>query len=429
MEPRPGPTRKTTPPLRPRPLEIKTRENGNRGMNLPPVLTAHLGSIVDGQPLSFPFQAQNGNPSARGTSAYHLQGGHSHAKTVNARSLSHVHVHPQRFRPNMVEWLESRATFPPCEKNQERASKGLQKSTSKREKRQRHYANSSTYTHDKAKGVLHKDNTSKDFIFEGREITFPLVTRGSNSSAPVIIKDKIFGREVDRVHMDSGSSCEWRDSSGNHDRRPSSRKEGNPQLFIVRSDSPYSMLLGRTKMKMGMIVSTIHRAIKFHTAKGIKTVFSTYESDKIKEGMKKVREMPPASKKGEAKEKIKEGMKKVREMPPASKKGVFSCTKAKEKVVINDKYPEQTVTIENQLQEHFKERPRDLLRSNADVFVWTHTDMTGIPKTIMIEGKTFKIEHKLNEYSHIKPIKQKRWGLGLDRNTTTYKEVEELMKA
>ncbi|GKB92654.1 hypothetical protein Tco_0964926 [Tanacetum coccineum] len=34
------------------------------------------------------------------------------------------------------------------------------------------------------------------------------VTKGSNSSAPVVIKAKIFGREVGRVYMDSGSSCE-----------------------------------------------------------------------------------------------------------------------------------------------------------------------------------------------------------------------------
>ncbi|GKA72447.1 reverse transcriptase domain-containing protein [Tanacetum coccineum] len=53
-----------------------------------------------------------------------------------------------------------------------------------------------------------RDNTYEDFISEGREITFPSVTRGSNYSAPVIIKEKIFGREVSWVHMDSGSSCE-----------------------------------------------------------------------------------------------------------------------------------------------------------------------------------------------------------------------------
>ncbi|GJX84272.1 hypothetical protein Tco_0335046 [Tanacetum coccineum] len=142
------------------------------------------------------------------------------------------------------------------------------------------------------------------------------------------------------------------------------------------------MLLGRTAMqKMGIVVSTIYGAIKFHTAKGIGIVFSIYESDKIKEGMKKVREMPQASKKG------------------------FS----------------------DALRQ--KKRLRDLLRSNADVFAWTHADMMGIPRTIMIEGKPFKTGHKLNEYNHIKPIKQKRWGLGPDRNTTTCKEVEELTKA
>ncbi|GKD98672.1 reverse transcriptase domain-containing protein [Tanacetum coccineum] len=128
------------------------------------------------------------------------------------------------------------------------------------------------------------------------------------------------------------------------------------------------MLLGRTTMhKMGIVVSTIHGAIKFHTAKGIGTVFSAYEYNKIKEGMKK-------------------------------------------------------------LLEHFKERLRDLLRSNADVFAWTHADMTMIPRTIMIKGKSFKTEYKLNEYSHIKPIKQKKQSLGPNRNIAACKEVDELTK-
>ncbi|GJZ34141.1 hypothetical protein Tco_0579577 [Tanacetum coccineum] len=119
MEPRLEPNREATPPPLAevsrgrnaegsRPSEIKTRENGNRGMNLPPLLAAHLGrnesgqplqssltsvyrghqpttniggnlppnGIVNGQPPSFLFQAQNGNPSAEGTSAHHSQGGY-----------------------------------------------------------------------------------------------------------------------------------------------------------------------------------------------------------------------------------------------------------------------------------------------------------------------------------------------------------------
>ncbi|GJU17396.1 reverse transcriptase domain-containing protein [Tanacetum coccineum] len=53
-----------------------------------------------------------------------------------------------------------------------------------------------------------RDNTSKDFISEGKKITFPLETKGSYSSAPVIIKAKIFRGEVGWVPMDSGSSYE-----------------------------------------------------------------------------------------------------------------------------------------------------------------------------------------------------------------------------
>ncbi|GKD05829.1 hypothetical protein Tco_1180803 [Tanacetum coccineum] len=47
----------------------------------------------------------------------------------------------------------------------------------------------------------------------------------------------------------------------------------------------------------------------------------------------------------------------------------------------------------------------------------------------MVGGKPFNTEHKLNGYSHIKPIKQKRHALGPNRSTTACKEVEELMKA
>ncbi|GKA51420.1 reverse transcriptase domain-containing protein, partial [Tanacetum coccineum] len=47
----------------------------------------------------------------------------------------------------------------------------------------------------------------------------------------------------------------------------------------------------------------------------------------------------------------------------------------------------------------------------------------------MVRGKSFNTEHKLHEYKHIKPIKQKRRGLGSDRNEATCREVEELTKA
>ncbi|GJS33209.1 reverse transcriptase domain-containing protein [Tanacetum coccineum] len=148
------------------------------------------------------------------------------------------------------------------------------------------------------------------------------------------------------------------------------------------------------------------RAIKFYTPRGFGTVFSTYEPDKVGEGSKR-----------------------LRETSTEVTKGVLSCTNAEEKIISNDKYPEQMVIIEKQLPTKFKEKLRDLLRSNVDVFAWTHTDMTGIPRTIIMGGKPFNPEHKLNEYNHIKPVKQKKRGLGPDRSKASCKEVEELIKA
>nr|GEU60857.1 reverse transcriptase domain-containing protein [Tanacetum cinerariifolium] len=124
--------------------------------------------------------------------------------------------------------------------------------------------------------------------------------------------------------------------------RPEPREEATPTLRL-RSDSPHNMLLGRTTMqRMGIVVSTIHGAIKFHTEKGIGIALST---DEASEGMKRDKRIPATSK--------------------------------------------------ERLPDHFKKELQNLLKSNADVFACTHADMTGILRTIMIEGKLFNTKHKL----------------------------------
>ncbi|GKB57683.1 reverse transcriptase domain-containing protein [Tanacetum coccineum] len=260
------------------------------------------------------------------------------------------------------------------------------------------------------------------------------------NNTPVIREAKIFGRKVGRVYMDSGSSCEIiyehcieklnptikaakldlktplvgfsRERSWSVGEvpleitigdAPLSRKE-TLNFVIVKSNSSHNMLLGRTAMqRIGIVVLTIHGAIKFHTKKGIGTVFLTSEAD--------------------------EGEKRARKIPATSKERIPSCTNTEEQIIINNKYPDQTVTIGKQLPNHFKKELQSLLKSNADIFAWTHADMTGILRTIMVEGKPFNTKHKLNEYSHIKPIKQNKRGLGPDRNMSAYKETEELTKA
>nr|GFA91037.1 hypothetical protein [Tanacetum cinerariifolium] len=123
---------------------------------------------------------------------------------------------------------------------------------------------------------------------------------------------------------------------------PFSRTE-TLNFVIVRSDSLDNMLLGRTMMqRMGIVVSTIHGAIKFHIKKGIRTILSTDEAN--------------------------EGTKRAKRIHATSKERVLSCVNAEEKIIMNDKYPEQTVSIGKQLPDHFKKELQNLLKSNAYVF-------------------------------------------------------------
>nr|GEU91844.1 hypothetical protein [Tanacetum cinerariifolium] len=162
---------------------------------------------------------------------------------------------------------------------------------------------------------------------------------------------------------------------------------------LIGFSREHSYPLGKVPLviTIGIVVSTIHGSIKFHTPRGIGTVFSTYEPDKICEGQKK-----------------------LRESPLEVTKGVLSSADTKERIVVNGKYLEWMVIIRKQLPPTFKKLLQDLLKTNADIFAWTQADMMGISRNIIVGGKPFNTEHKLNEYKHIKPIKQKKRRLGPD---------------
>nr|GEX71741.1 reverse transcriptase domain-containing protein [Tanacetum cinerariifolium] len=177
----------------------------------------------------------------------------------------------------------TRTTFPSCERNQERKSKGLQKPSNRREKDKSTTPSEAPILmirHDE----LYTENKFEGLTFEGKEITFP--SRGSNSSAPVVIKAKIFGREVNQVHMDSGSSCE---AIYKH-----CFMKLKPSIKASKVDSKVPLIGEDIKI----VVSTIHGANKFYATGGIGTVLSTHESDKVKEGMKKPCQANQAQKKG-----------------------------------------------------------------------------------------------------------------------------------
>ncbi|GJU05000.1 hypothetical protein Tco_1121430 [Tanacetum coccineum] len=117
-------------------------------------------------------------------------------------------------------------------------------------------------------------------------------------------------------------------------------------FVIVRYNSLHNLLLRRTVMqRMGIVVSTIHRAIKFHNPRGISIVFSTCDSNKTREEQDK-----------------------LNEASQEATKSILSCVDTKERIVINGKYSEQTIIIGKQLPTSFKIKLLDLLRAYADVF-------------------------------------------------------------
>ncbi|GKB71539.1 hypothetical protein Tco_0932951, partial [Tanacetum coccineum] len=154
----------------------------------------------------------------------------------------------------------------------------------------------------------------------GREITFPLVTKGSNSSAPVVIKAKIFEREVGRVYMDSRSSCEVIYAHYFLKLKPSiqaSKMDSQVPLVGVSWEKSWAIGEVLLEITIGNAPLTRSETLNFVVIKGIK---------------------------------------KVRETSLSNTEGVLSCANAEEKIIVNNKYPEQIVTIRKQLPEHFKER-------------------------------------------------------------------------
>ncbi|GJW66716.1 putative reverse transcriptase domain, ribonuclease H-like domain protein [Tanacetum coccineum] len=178
-------------------------------------------------------------------------------------------------------------------------------------------------------------------------------------------------------------------------------------FIIVRSDSPHNLLLGRTAMQeIGIVVSTVHGAIKFHMPNGVGTIFSEHNSQRLME------EEGNSTNNGQG-----------------DAKDILSCIDIEEKIVIDDEYPEQKVTIGRQLPTRIKMRVRDLLRAHADVFAWTTTHITGVPRTLIIGEETFSIEHQLNVFNHTESVKQKKRSLAPERNEAVRTQVEELVEA
>ncbi|GJX80160.1 reverse transcriptase domain-containing protein [Tanacetum coccineum] len=482
MEPRPKQTREVTPPLRMRPSKARAEENGRREMNLPPLLAAHLGRNENGQPLqssltsvhggrqssiniggnlppngtllshhaqpfipssahvpngfvpthvnpysqpsagiingqtpSFPFQAQTGNPSigeplstlhkeglfadptgsvtpfVRWIEDYPLPDGlkmPSHVGSYDGKGDPDNFLHLFEGAIRMQKWLMPVAChmFTYTLKDSARIWWNSQKAGSilnyedLKAKFRSHFSQQKRFT--KTHLAVHSIKQR-----EGESVR-AFATRYTDDTLQILglHEDQRISGFVHGITLKVQGSPP-RTTAG--DILVETASKVDLKVLLVGFSGGKSWVIGEVLLeitiamqKIGMVVSTIHGAVKFHTIQGIGTVFSTHKFDKIGEGVKK-----------------------ILETSLGNTKGVLSYTDAEEKIVVNSKYLEQAVTIGKQMPEHFKER------------------------TITVDGKPFNTEQKLNEYSHIKPVKQKRRSLGPDHSTAACKEVEELTRA
>ncbi|XP_020262483.1 uncharacterized protein LOC109838447 [Asparagus officinalis] len=81
----------------------------------------------------------------------------------------------------------------------------------------------------------------------------------------------------------------------------------------------------------------------------------------------------------------------------------------------------KTIKTESRLVEPLRGVMVEFLKANTDVFVWRPDDMLGVPPEVMC--------HELAVDKHVKPIRQKKRHLSLERQKAAADEVKMLLKA
>ncbi|GJX78344.1 reverse transcriptase domain-containing protein [Tanacetum coccineum] len=263
------------------------------------------------------------------------------------------------------------------------------------------------------------------------EISFPPLGNDEGAEGPLIIEAEVGGHQVHRMCIDGGSSFEILYEHCFNRLRPEIRNQMVPAItslvgfsgeikwplgqitllvkvgddehstsawmdfMVVRSTSPFNGIIGRPGLrKMKAVPSTTHGMIKFLVMRGILTLRSS-----------KIIPIECAMVSG------------PEDQPPPMNK----VKEERIKVAINPEHPEQTVMIGSDLTEKTRSKLCNLLQRSLDIFAWTPTDMTGVPRQIA--------EHKLNVRKGCPPVRQKKRGQAAERNIAINDEVSKLVTA
>ncbi|GKB12574.1 reverse transcriptase domain-containing protein [Tanacetum coccineum] len=227
-------------------------------------------------------------------------------------------------------------------------------------------------------------------------ITFPSVPRYQLMNFPVVVEAMIEGFRVRRIHVDGGSSSKVIYPMGVIDLEVTIGECGKTRTVImefavVKSPSLYNALLDPTLIQTSSKVANPRLSL------------APVETRPQRPGKE-----PMQLDGTEGRRQLDKG----RRLPKYS---------VEEKIVINDNYPEQLITIGGGLSAECRHALIHTLLKNVDIFAWTPADMTGIPRVIT--------EHSLDTYPHNEPKAQKKRSLAPDRRKVVTDEVNKWLKA
>ncbi|GJT86671.1 reverse transcriptase domain-containing protein [Tanacetum coccineum] len=274
-------------------------------------------------------------------------------------------------------------------------------------------------------------------------IAFLSVPRYQLMDCLVVVDALIEGFRVKRIHVDGGSSLEvmYEQCFRNLSYRTRSRlKESRIPLMgfsgefnyplgvidlevtmgeyektqtvimefvVVKSQSSYNALLGRTGMRsLGAVASTIHSMIKFPTSNGIATIATTRETLRECRQIKKAQALS----------------RHARVTDPSPMQTSSEVTNPRVLLAPVETRSRRLGKGPMQLDD-MEERHALIhtLQKNIDILAWTPANMTGIPQAIT--------EHSLDTYPYIEPKVQKKRSLAPDRRKVVTDEVNEWLKA
>uniref|UniRef100_A0A2N9EKX3 Uncharacterized protein n=1 Tax=Fagus sylvatica TaxID=28930 RepID=A0A2N9EKX3_FAGSY len=175
-------------------------------------------------------------------------------------------------------------------------------------------------------------------------------------------------------------------------------------FLVVNCPSAYNAIIAwPTLNRLRAVTSTYHLLLKFPTEHGIGEV----RGDQVAARECYLASLGP------------EGQNQT--MTIEEQKILVKPSEKLDTIELEDGHPERTTKIGANLPPKMKESLVQFLKSNKDVFAWSHEDMPGIDPSI--------ISHKLNVDPSLRPVKQKRRVFAPERNNAIMEEVDKLLAA